>query len=187
MLTSLRHHATTITICATFAVLTIAGSATAARLITGADIKNNTVSSVDIKDRTIQVGDFSLDAGRALQGPEGPTGDRGPQGPRGEPGPAGTGGSGALTGLQRVTASFPSSAIPGFVNHQASGAVDCPAGRYAIADGHAFTAQETVAQPITLVGLAPTGATLPTGVQGSATSGRSFTLTLDVVCANIPA
>lgn len=180
-MTTLRQHAVTITICALFAVLAIGGSATAARLVTGADIKNNTVSSTDIKDRTLQPADFSLNAGRALEGP------RGPAGPKGEPGPAGTGGSAAPAGLQRVTASFPSSEIPGYASHQASGSVDCPAGKYAIADGHTFTAQETPSQPMTLVGLTPTGATLPTGVQGSATSGRSFTLNLQVVCADIPA
>lgn len=182
MLTSLRHHATTVAICATFTILAIAGSATAARLVTGADIKNNSISSVDIKDRTLQVGDFSLDAGRALQGPRGPAG---PRGPEGEPGPAGTGGAGQA-GLERVTGSFPSQPIGATPQNLASGQVSCPAGKYLIGSGYAFNDLELVAQTISLVDdtkVAVGGA--PAGAHVSATSGRTFSIAIEVYCANV--
>lgn len=191
MLTSLRHHATTLAICATFATITIAGSATAAALITGADIKNNTVSSADIKDQTLKLGDLSAGAAAALQGEQGPRGRTGETGPAGPAGPAGTGGSASPTGIQHLTSSFPSTPGPDSDWDFATGQVTCPAGKYVIADGHAFTNLVAPRQEVTLVADTPistTGSGLPNAVTATATTlVNTFTLVIDVYCANIPA
>jgi hypothetical protein len=69
-----------------------AGAATAASQITGAAIKNGTVASADLKDRSVLLRDLAPSTVRALQGARGPQGPAGPQGPQGfagTPGPAG--------------------------------------------------------------------------------------------------
>jgi Collagen triple helix repeat (20 copies) len=79
----------------------------AATLITGKQIKNNTIRSVDLRDNSIRSNDLrdgsllatdfaagqmpNRPAGPA--GPQGPQGAPGPQGPKGEQGPAGQPGS----------------------------------------------------------------------------------------------
>jgi hypothetical protein len=74
----------------------------AAKLITGNQIKNGSITSSDIKDRSLLVSDFKASERsklRGSEGPVGPTGNQGPQGlpgsnggpgPKGDPGPAGT-------------------------------------------------------------------------------------------------
>lgn len=92
------------------------GGAVAGVMITGKQIKDGTVTSADVKDRTLGVGDLSPAARNSLQGAPGatgangppgatgpagatgatgaagPTGGAGPAGPAGPPGPAGEGG-----------------------------------------------------------------------------------------------
>lgn len=63
-------------------VLAMAGSATAAKVITGKQIKDGTVTGKDVKDGSLTSKDFN-----------GPVGERGPQGPAGAQGPAGPAGS----------------------------------------------------------------------------------------------
>jgi hypothetical protein len=64
-------------VAALFVVLT--GTATAAKLITGAQIKNGSIGLVDL----------SAKAKKALRGQRGPAGPQGPAGAQGVPGPAG--------------------------------------------------------------------------------------------------
>lgn len=85
-------------------VLAMTGSAFAARaLITGADIKDGSISRADLSSRTVK----SLKgkrgpagpAGRdGFAGPAGPQGSPGPEGPRGPVGPVGTAGPRGPTG-----------------------------------------------------------------------------------------
>lgn len=63
--------------------VTAAGSATAARLITSADVKNGTLTLRDFKPSELA----------KLRGNRGPRGPRGPQGQQGTPGTAGTPGA----------------------------------------------------------------------------------------------
>lgn len=66
-----------------------AGSATAAALVTGKQIKDGTVTGKDLRDRSVtgtDVGDASLGPADFAGVVEGPPGPRGPQGPRGLPG-----------------------------------------------------------------------------------------------------
>lgn len=69
----------------------LAGTATAARLLTGADIKNGSLTGKDVKDRSIAAVD--LKPGALKAGPAGPLGQTGPVGPRGPEGPEGADGS----------------------------------------------------------------------------------------------
>lgn len=81
-------------------ILAGAGTATAAKMINGASIKNNTVTA---KKLTKKVRKQLKKAGPA--GPAGPQGPTGAQGPQGVPGPATGSAGGALTG------SFPNPGI----------------------------------------------------------------------------
>lgn len=79
------------------AALTVALGGTSAYAydrISSADIRDDSVRSVDVKNGTLRVKDIAPMARRALEGDRGPRGvqgPRGPQGPQGEQGPAGVG------------------------------------------------------------------------------------------------
>lgn len=82
-------------------IVAAAGTATAARMITGADIKDGTITSADIKNATIKgediktgtIGEMSLaDSVKSklnTGGPQGPKGETGQQGATGSPGATG--------------------------------------------------------------------------------------------------
>ena len=78
-------------------VIALGGTSYAAVLVTGADIKNGTVQSKDVKDRTLKLKDFGAGAKKGLTGKQG---NAGPAGPKGDPGPAGTPGAPGQPGQQ---------------------------------------------------------------------------------------
>ncbi len=67
-------------------VLTSVGSATAAHLITGEQIKDGSIASRDIKNGSLTNADFKSGLRTGPRGPEGPAGAAGPQGARGDDG-----------------------------------------------------------------------------------------------------
>ena len=69
-----------------------AGTATAAKMITGADVANGTLTGSDIMNGTVKKKDLSDGAQASLQGAAGPAGRAGPAGPAGPEGPAGPAG-----------------------------------------------------------------------------------------------
>jgi hypothetical protein len=73
-------------------MLSSAGSATAAALITGKEVKDESLTGLDVKDHTIKRADLAADAVGA-QGPKGDTGAQGPKGATGAQGPRGEAGS----------------------------------------------------------------------------------------------
>lgn len=79
-------------------LVAMTGSATAARLITGKQIKDGTITGKDLRNGSVtgsDVRDGSLTAGEfdgSLTGEPGPAGPQGPQGPAGEPGADGVSG-----------------------------------------------------------------------------------------------
>jgi hypothetical protein len=85
-----------------------AGSATAATLISGKQIKDGTITGKDVKDRSISAIDLTgvsiggAGAGQpgasGAQGPAGPAGPAGPKGDAGAQGPAGPAGAKGATG-----------------------------------------------------------------------------------------
>jgi hypothetical protein len=99
----------------------LGGSSYAAVKVTGKDIRNGTVSSADIRDRSLRPRDFK--PGVLRQGPVGPVG---PTGLRGPAGPAGAG----LTGMQRVIVTQPAGTLTAV-----SATAQCPAGKFAISGG----------------------------------------------------
>ena len=86
----------------------LGGTAAAASLITGKQIKDGTVrgrdvgnsslTGADVADKSLSPADFS----GSVQGPAGPQGPTGPQGPRGLQGPQGTAGPQGVKGDQGV-------------------------------------------------------------------------------------
>ena len=77
------------------------GSATAATLVSGKQIKNSSVTGADIKRGSIPPEDLSARARQVLRGTPGPagaTGAPGPAGPAGPEGPAGPAGAAGATG-----------------------------------------------------------------------------------------
>lgn len=71
-----------------------AGSAYAATLITGKDVKDGSLTGKDIKDGSVGLADLGSSA--RLPGPAGPQGEQGPSGQQGPQGPAGTAPVGAI-------------------------------------------------------------------------------------------
>lgn len=74
------------------------GGAVAGVMITGKQIKDGTVTSADIMDRTLGVSDLSPAARNSLQGAPGPTGANGPPGATGPAGATGATGTTGPTG-----------------------------------------------------------------------------------------
>jgi hypothetical protein len=72
-------------------VVAASSGAVAAKKITGADVKNSSLTTKDIKDQTLQPADFSDAAKSSLAGPAGPAGAKGNPGTAGTPGAPGPG------------------------------------------------------------------------------------------------
>ena len=99
MLSRLRPHISPATVIAVIALLVaLSGSSVAAparkavRLLTGHAIKNGSITGADVKNRSLSAEDF----GDRIEGSAGPAG---PQGPRGSSGPQGLTGERGLPGL----------------------------------------------------------------------------------------
>jgi hypothetical protein len=80
--------------------ITSAASGTVRALISGADIKDGSITSRKIADHTIRAVNLSPATVRLLQGQQGPAGATGPAGPSGPAGSAGPRGDAGATGSQ---------------------------------------------------------------------------------------
>jgi hypothetical protein len=78
------------------------GSASAALLITGKQIKDGTVTGADVKNGSLRLKDLNSTSIQGPAGPQGPQGPRGDTGPRGANGDTGAQGPQGLQGLQGV-------------------------------------------------------------------------------------
>jgi hypothetical protein len=84
-------------------VLASVGSATAARLITGKQIKDGSITSRDVKNGSLTKADFkSGQLGVGPQGPQGQPGGPGPEGAPGDDGDDGTDGEDGEDGFARL-------------------------------------------------------------------------------------
>ncbi len=107
-------------------VVALGGTATAATLVTSSHIKNNTIRSADVRDRSLRLSDLATGVQRKLvtkatnAGPTGPAGPAGPAGPQGIPG---------LSQVEVVSAQSDASNAGKFVE------VQCPQGKTMIAPG----------------------------------------------------
>src|SRR5687767_2993364 len=123
---------------AALALIVSAGAgATASLMITGKHIKDGTVTTKDVKNRSLKAKDFSAKAKSKLRGPAGPAG---PAGPRGAAGAAGAQGAPGVSGFEVVTKTLPLTGMVPAV--PVSGSVEgaCPAGKKALAASAGFAA-----------------------------------------------
>ena len=140
-------------VCAALALaIATAGTAGVQALITGAQIKDGTVASRDIENRTIRRADIaaatlsSLRGARGHVGAQGPRGVVGPQGPPGAPGAAGQQGPQGPQGPQGATGAQGPQGVKGEVGSgvHVTGSVatvaDLPAGA---AEGDAYIVTAT--------------------------------------------
>jgi hypothetical protein len=128
-------------------VVACTGTATAASLITGAQIKNNSVTTKDVKNKSLRAGDFR--PGTVFRGPAGARGAAGPQGaqgPQGLQGSQGLQGAPGLSDLEMASDSTPTnSASPKTLT------VNCPADKQAISTGYDIVGGKTGVSPDTLL------------------------------------
>jgi hypothetical protein len=119
-------------------VLAGTGSATAAALIDGSKLRNNSVSGQKIKDRSLTMRDLSPGTRAALRanasgqpGPQGPKGDPGPKGDKGEKGEPGPQGAPGISGhevVTRINVLLGSAASATWIN-------SCPPGKVVLGGG----------------------------------------------------
>jgi hypothetical protein len=168
-------------IAAIVAAVVAAASGTAATIV---------VTSKNIKNGTIQTVDISAKAKRALKGKRGPRGLQGPSGPSGPagaagaPGPQGTQGPAGPTGIsgyhvveqatQRDPAVYKDLSVP------------CPSGETIIAGGAGifWSGPPDVESPH-LVSSFIFGGGWYGEAQDSSGTGRSWSLSVQVICANV--
>lgn len=108
-------------------VFALAGTAGAARLITGKQVKNNSLTGKDIKNRSLKAADLSAKAKAALQGDPGPKGDAGAAGAKGDKGDTGAAGPTAPAGFLGRANSLATDAMHfeyGYVNAVGTGSDD---------------------------------------------------------------
>jgi hypothetical protein len=130
---------------AVVALLLAAATAGAQSLLDGGDIRNNSLTGKDVKDRSLTLRDFSRSAARALRGPRGPRGLPGAQGIPGAPGANG------LNGLTAV--SYHDSAVE--TTDPASGfggaTANCPPGTVALSVGFGPAAGTVLLEHVEIV------------------------------------
>ena len=170
---TIRSASTLLAVCAVFA-LALAGTASAALLITGKqivdgsitgrDVKNSTLTGSDVRDDSLTPADFS----GSVQGPAGPTGPAGPPGPagsagtKGATGPVGPAGStgpagpvgatgptgpAGVSGIEYLTAPL---SVP--AKSTGEGYVECTGGKHAVGGGVAPTSLSSASR---VLGTAP--------------------------------
>ena len=167
---------------AAIALMASAGAgATAALMITGKQVKDGSLTSADVKNRSLKVKDFSPKAKTKLTGATGARGATGPAGPQGPAGTSGLPGRPGLSGFETIRSSIP---IPGLGSDTPSVSAVCPAGKTAIS---AISSYSTPLASLTSV-VSQVTRTAPNAfsVTGYNLLPTAQTLNLDVVCANIP-
>jgi hypothetical protein len=123
----MRSRIKTVAAVAVVGVLATAGAAEGQRLITGALIKNSTVTGKDVRNGSLGLADLSRSARRALRGA------RGPAGPQGVPGARGANGVNGAPGANGVTDIFyvDSPLVPVAAGTASTAIAVCPAGSVA--------------------------------------------------------
>jgi hypothetical protein len=123
------------------------GTATAALVMTGKQIKDGTITSKDLRNRTLGTNKLSKKAVSSLKGQRGPAGAQGPrgeagvqgvQGPKGDTGAIGPQGPKGDTGVAHVTtrtAGIAFTANGGFGEYK-DGAAMCQAGETVVGGGY---------------------------------------------------
>lgn len=119
-------------------------TATAAKLVTGKDVRNGSLTGADVKDRSLGGADLKrggipadrLTAGarKSLEGQAGPAGATGPQGPQGPQGAKGDPGAFKTIVTRSATASFTGG--DGVVGQAKTATALCQAGEQLVSGGY---------------------------------------------------
>jgi Collagen triple helix repeat (20 copies) len=128
-------------------LVAFSGSATAALVMTGKNIKDGTITAKDVKNRTLGTNKLSNNAVSLLKGQPGPAGPQGPkgepgvqgvQGPKGDTGPAGQQGPKGDTGVAQVTTRTAGIAFTadGTIGEAKDQAAMCQAGETVVGGGY---------------------------------------------------
>ena len=161
-------------------VVACTGTATAATVITGKQIENNSVTTKDVKNKSLRAGDFR--PGTLLRGPDGAAGATGPQGPQGAQGATGAPG---LSGLERISATTAFDSVsPKTID------ATCPAGKQAIAADYDIAGGKTGVPPNTLLEVVvdQVGTFANQGFAGAYETDvttEDWSLSLGVLCAQV--
>ena len=191
-----RRHTTVVAYLALFAAL--GGSAYAATTITGKNIKDGTITGMDVKNRSLGTEKLSaaalgtLAGERNPTGAQGPKGNPGPTGPPGNPGPTGPHGTPGPAGPQGPAGPAGPSGISGWEYRVSDGVVvppavgrdaqaNCTDGKKALGGGASSTGQVTF-----VVNSAPTDDGTGWVVHSRNTDNQfQSTLYAWVICANV--
>lgn len=116
-------------------LLSGATGAFAATVITGANVKDESLTGKDVKNGSLGLTEFSAGAKSGLKGATGATGATGPAGPAGPAGPQGAAGAQGASGISAYELVTKSQAVA--ANTVSSLNVACPAGKKVLgAAGH---------------------------------------------------
>jgi hypothetical protein len=180
---------------ALFVSLTGTAVATTSVLITGKQIRNGSITGLDVKKKTLTAKHFkgSVRGARGATGPAGAQGATGAPGAKGETGAQGVPG---LSGLEQVS-SVSAANSQTYKSHS----VNCPTGKKALGGGFDLDIQETGyfhnIPPVFGVDSNPIGGTATTPPTGwrvyarednswsSDTLSNDWTITVWVLCANV--
>lgn len=179
-------------IVAALALIVSAGAgATASLMITGKQIKDGSVTTKDVKNRSLKVKDLSAKARNKLRGATGPAGPRGATGATGATGPAGPTGPTGLQGLPGVPG------LPGVSGFEVitetvsisalddgTATAECPSGKKAISATSGYLAAPVVSLDNLFSQVARTS---DSAFSASGFNGLVGThdLTLEIVCATV--
>jgi hypothetical protein len=168
-------------------VFAAAGSATAGTLISGNQLRDQSVGGSKLRDGSVTAAKLARSVTKAKRGPRGPRGRRGPAGPAGPPGPAGARGAqgppgpaGPSLASSLVVRVISDSVGPGGI---AANQADCAAGEKATGGGAELGGTPDFADAISRsrpVGSPATGWTAEV-INGSST-GETKPYTVYVVC-----
>jgi hypothetical protein len=140
-----------------------------ATVITGADIKDGTVTTKDVKNSTLKTADLSAAAIAALEG------DPGPAGPQGAPGPAGPPGATGAPGISGWELVSNSTSVPAGVDGDVT--ATCPTGKKVLGiAGYFVTGTEGIQ-----TNLAPAAGV----AYGHNTTASANTLVVEIICATV--
>ncbi len=197
----LKRHSTAVAYLALFAAFG-GGTAYAAATVTGSAIKDGTITSKDIKKRSIGADRLSPTAVSSLAGPSGPAGpaglagangqkgekgDRGPagangaagaRGEQGAAGPAGPAGANGVSGFQYIAKRADTDILK---DKYLRWSVDCPNGKKALGGGVSTSAPYETR----VIESAPTGESTGWGVGVKNEGGPTMSAYVWVTCAYV--
>jgi len=121
-------------------MVALGGTATAAGLINGAKIKNNSVAGKKLKNKTVtknKLAPATIKALKGKQGPKGEQGEQGPQGPKGAQGDPGQDGVVSPLYTESDSVNVPAN------NELAIKTLNVPAGKYIVTSNISITTSAT--------------------------------------------